>query len=211
MLMKLKIPEQHTNPDSGVGMGDETKAADSIQSTGSYQHITVNKDEIEIQDGLNAYAPQVHGNTITLKKKFAEPAGTLESTADVSMTSNSLCNRIAESSLGSGTMSFEDIQKTVMHIDRNSREDDASSTMEEDIENEINENNAILKGNKDLDVSINLSDLKKVGALGQGASGYVEKCFHKPTKTRIALKVIPVDSKTAVKKQLLLELKTLHD
>jgi serine/threonine protein kinase len=53
--------------------------------------------------------------------------------------------------------------------------------------------------------------LNKVGALGQGASGYVEKCFHKPTKTRIALKVIPVDSKTAVKKQLLLELKTLHE
>ena len=60
-------------------------------------------------------------------------------------------------------------------------------------------------------ISINLNDLKKVGALGQGASGHVEKWFHKPTKTRIALKVIPVDSKTAVKKQLLLELKTLHE
>lgn len=111
-------------------------------------------------------------------------------------------------------MSFEDIQKTVMHIDRNNnrdRDDGDGGSMEYELEAEFKENDAILKGNKDLDVSINLSDLKKVGVLGQGASGYVEKCFHKPTKTRIALKVIPVDTKDTVKKQLLLELKTLHD
>lgn len=107
-------------------------------------------------------------------------------------------------------MSFEDIQKTVMHIDKNNKEegDGPSSTLEEDLSTEISDNESFFK---DPDVSINLSDLKKVGALGQGASGHVEKCFHKPTKTRIALKVIPVDSKTAVKKALLLELKTLHD
>jgi hypothetical protein len=177
-LAKLKIPEDHSNPtDSGAGMGEETKAADSIISTGSYQHVIVDKEQIEIQDEMDKFAPQVHGNTITLKKKFAEPAGTLESNADVSMTSNSLCNRIAESSLGSGTMSFEDIQKTVMHIDKysNKVDDSDNSTMEDELVAQINENDAVLKGNKDLDVSINLSDLKKVGALGQGASGYVEK------------------------------------
>lgn len=80
--------------------------------------------------------------------------------------------------------------------------------MEEEIATEISENESLFKNSN---ISINLNDLKKVGALGQGASGHVEKCFHKPTKTRIALKVIPVDSKTAVKKQLLLELKTLHE
>ena len=72
-------------------------------------------------------------------------------------------------------------------------------------------------GNKDIEqedgnkAEIRLSDLKSVGALGQGASGTVEKCFHKPTKTRIALKKIPVDTSDVVKKQLLLEIKTLHD
>lgn len=212
--MKLNIPAESKQPIEGTaGVGEETKVSDSMQSTSSYQNIAVDKEQIDIQDEMNKFAPQVHGNTITLKKKFAEPAGTIESNADVSMTSNSLCNRIAESSLGSGTMSFEDIQKTVMHIDKNGNKDgeDANTNMEEELEAEFKENDPILKGNKDLDVSINLSDLKKVGALGQGASGYVEKCFHKPTKTRIALKVIPVDAKTAVKKQLLLELKTLHD
>lgn len=59
-------------------------------------------------------------------------------------------------------------------------------------------------------MEIKLSDLKVVGTLGQGASGFVEKCFYKPTKTRIALKRIPVDSSDVVKKQLLLELTTLH-
>ena len=61
-------------------------------------------------------------------------------------------------------------------------------------------------GNKDIQhedgnkAEIRLSDLKSVGALGQGASGTVEKCFHKPTKTRIALKKIPVDTSDVVKK-----------
>jgi len=60
-------------------------------------------------------------------------------------------------------------------------------------------------------MEIKLSDLKVVGTLGQGASGFVEKCFHTPTKIRIALKKIPIDSNESVKKQLLFELKTLHD
>jgi serine/threonine protein kinase len=83
--------------------------------------------------------------------------------------------------------------------------------MEEELEAEFKEDDTILQGNKGLDCTIKLNDLKKVGVLGQGASGYVEKCFHKPTKTRIALKMIPVDSNTTVKKALILELKTLHD
>lgn len=56
-----------------------------------------------------------------------------------------------------------------------------------------------------------LSDLIRYGALGQGASGYVEKAVHKPTKKIIALKVIPLQSNEKVKKQILLELKTLHE
>jgi hypothetical protein len=112
---------------------------------------------------MNKFAPQVQGNTITLKKKFVDGAGTLESNADVSMTSNSLWNRIAESSLGSGTMSLEDLQKTVMHIDSivNKGKSDTDSTSGDiEMESEIKENDPILKGNKDLEISINLKDLK---------------------------------------------------
>ena len=36
---------------------------------------------------------------------------------------------------------------------------------------------------------IRLEDLKKIGLLGQGASGYVEKSIHIPTNTPIAVKV----------------------
>ena len=56
-----------------------------------------------------------------------------------------------------------------------------------------------------------MSDLIRYGALGQGASGYVEKGVHKPTKKIIALKVIALQSNEKVKKQILLELKTLHE
>ena len=48
----------------------------------------------------------------------------------------------------------------------------------------------VIKGNKQLSVEVKLSDLIRYGALGQGASGYVEKAVHKPTKKIIALKVI---------------------
>ena len=145
--MKLKIPDQHSDPiDNGVGMGEENKIVDSIQSTGSYQHVSINKEQIDIQDEMNKFAPQVHNNVITLSKQFAEPVGTLESNADVSMTSNSLWNRIAESSLGSGTMSFEDIQKTVMHIDKYAdKDEDASAVMEEDLAMEMSENESLFK------------------------------------------------------------------
>lgn len=85
----------------------------------------------------------------------------------------------------------------------------------EEVQVDVREENRIYIGNKDLSegeqTEIKLSDLKVVGALGQGASGFVQKCFHKPTQTRIALKKIPIDSSDVVKKQLLLELKTLHD
>jgi hypothetical protein len=55
---------------------------------------------------------------------------------------------------------------------------------------ELKEKSMILKGNKMLGSDeIKLSDLAKVGSLGQGASGFVEKCVHIPTKKYIALKV----------------------
>lgn len=62
-----------------------------------------------------------------------------------------------------------------------------------------------------MSVEVKLSDLVRWGALGQGASGYVEKAVHKPTKKIIALKVIPLQSNDKVKKQILLELRTLHE
>jgi serine/threonine protein kinase len=69
----------------------------------------------------------------------------------------------------------------------------------------------VIKGNKSLDVEVKLSDLVKFGDLGQGASGTVEKTVHVPTKKIIALKKIPMVSENKVKKQILLELKTLHE
>ena len=60
-------------------------------------------------------------------------------------------------------MSFEDLQKTVMHIDSivNKNKGDTDSTSGDiEMESEVKENDPILKGNKDLEISINLKDLK---------------------------------------------------
>ncbi len=139
-------------------------------------------------------------------------------------------------STGGSHMSVDQLnmQMTVMHIDsqqntytNNSSNfkssitgSDASSVArydeqmrrdeEEELKGAIGEG-PMLKGNKQLSVEVKLSDLIRYGALGQGASGYVEKAVHKPTKKIIALKVIPLQSNDKVKKQILLELKTLHD
>lgn len=71
--------------------------------------------------------------------------------------------------------------------------------------------NPVIKGNKQLSIEIKLSDLVVYDALGQGASGQVAKAVHRPTKKIIALKTIPLQQNEKVKKQILLELKTLHE
>ena len=90
-FLKLDIPDDNNKPiEEGAGVGEESKVGDSMQSNSSYQNIAVDKEQIDIEDDMDRFAPQVQGNTVTLKKKFAEPTGTLESNADFSMTSNSL-------------------------------------------------------------------------------------------------------------------------
>lgn len=63
-------------------------------------------------------------------------------------------DNFAKSSLGSGTMSFEDLQKTVMRIDKDLP---AGYNLEEELQAEVGEDDALFK---DPNVSINLNDLK---------------------------------------------------
>jgi hypothetical protein len=58
----------------------------------------------------------------------------------------------------------------------------------------IDTEDAVIKGNKDLGVEVKLSELIAFGGLGAGASGSVQKCVHKPTRKVIALKVIELQS-----------------
>jgi len=60
-------------------------------------------------------------------------------------------------------------------------------------------------------VEIKLSDLVLVKRLGEGAQGRVDKMVHVPTKKIVALKAIPLQSDDKIKKQILLELQTLHN
>jgi serine/threonine protein kinase len=47
--------------------------------------------------------------------------------------------------------------------------------------------------------------------LGEGAQGRVDKMVHKPTKKIVALKVMAMQTDQKIKKQILLELQTLHN
>ena len=70
----------------------------------------------------------------------------------------------------------------------------------------------MIQGNKPLGgVEVKISDFMEYGVLGQGAGGTVKKAVHKPTKKIIALKEIPLQNNEKLKKQLLIEIKTLHE
>ena len=87
--LKLKINEDSNHINELSGVGDEAKVVDSMSSS-TYSQIHVSQEQIELQDQMDKFAPQVKGDTITLTKKFVEPNETMDSLADVSMTSNSL-------------------------------------------------------------------------------------------------------------------------
>ena len=58
---------------------------------------------------------------------------------------------------------------------------------------------------------IRLEELQKLQVLGQGASGYVEKCVYTPTQALIAVKVIALTGNTTVNQQIQAELRVLHE
>ncbi|KAG9019277.1 MAP kinase kinase (MEK) [Tulasnella sp. 427] len=60
-------------------------------------------------------------------------------------------------------------------------------------------------------IELRQEDLKVIGELGQGNGGTVAKVMHVPTKTLMAKKVVLIDAKPAVRKQILRELQIMHD
>ncbi len=54
----------------------------------------------------------------------------------------------------------------------------------------IDQIDQLCSGTLSLGIAFSFSDIKKAGKLGQGASGSVLKAIHKPTMTRLAIKVI---------------------
>mmetsp|Transcript_42913 Transcript_42913/g.41265 ORF Transcript_42913/g.41265 Transcript_42913/m.41265 type:complete len:162 (+) Transcript_42913:160-645(+) len=110
-------------------------------------------------------------------------------------------------------MSIDSInmQMTVMHISNSQKSNGAEKEKGEEEIKLCENGDPVIKGNKTLSVEVKLADLVKFGDLGQGASGTVEKTVHVPTKKIIALKKIPLVSEDKVKKQILLEMKALHD
>ena len=58
--------------------------------------------------------------------------------------------------------------------------------------------------------SLQLGDLQLLKNVGSGSGGVVHKVLHVPTNTILALKVVKLDVDENARKQILLELKTLH-
>ena len=103
-----------------AGLSNSKGSVFDQSSKQSSVSISVSNDQVDLlQEEVNKYAPQVDDGTVKLNKQLGGPASTMESNGDASMNSNSLCNKIAESSLNNGTMSFEDmvqLDKTICKV-----------------------------------------------------------------------------------------------
>ncbi|GJJ15598.1 hypothetical protein Clacol_009876 [Clathrus columnatus] len=65
--------------------------------------------------------------------------------------------------------------------------------------------------NSEKKLDIKPEDLKELAELGQGNGGSVKKVEHVPTGTIMAKKIVLIDAKPSVRKQILRELQIMHD
>ncbi|KIM40909.1 hypothetical protein M413DRAFT_445680 [Hebeloma cylindrosporum] len=70
---------------------------------------------------------------------------------------------------------------------------------------------ANLDMNAEIKFDLKDGDLKDLQELGQGNGGSVKKVEHVPTKTIMAKKIVLIDAKPSVRKQILRELQIMHD
>ncbi|KAG5645996.1 hypothetical protein DXG03_004598 [Asterophora parasitica] len=70
---------------------------------------------------------------------------------------------------------------------------------------------ANLDMNAEIKFDLRKQDLKDMSELGQGNGGSVKKVQHTPTGTIMAKKIVLIDAKPSVRKQILRELQIMHD
>lgn len=70
---------------------------------------------------------------------------------------------------------------------------------------------ASLDMNTDMKFELKNEDLKEIRELGQGNGGSVKQVEHVPTGTLMAKKIVLIDAKPSVRKQILRELQIMHD
>ncbi|GAM26482.1 hypothetical protein SAMD00019534_096570 [Acytostelium subglobosum LB1] len=85
----------------------------------------------------------------------------------------------------------------------------SSSSSSSSNTNNYNYNSSSMQPNYDIQ-SFQLKDLKIIKVLGRGQGGVVKLAYHEPSKSYVALKVMPLDIQENVRKQIILELKTLY-
>ncbi|EJU03332.1 kinase-like protein [Dacryopinax primogenitus] len=80
------------------------------------------------------------------------------------------------------------------------------------LQNKLSEQLATLEmGEKGERIELKVEDLKTICELGQGNGGTVSKVMHIPTGKTMARKLVLIDAKPAVRKQILRELQIMHD
>lgn len=142
----------------------------------SVSTIPLQSNQISIANQMNELAPMISDKFVLSKNFSSEDDGRPKASLP-SIDKLRITDRVPSN------VDQINVHTTVIHVDPNKEETKTEPSMDELME---------LKGNKHLSVEVKLSDLIRYGPLGQGASGFVEKAVHVPTKKIIALKIIPL-------------------
>ncbi|CAH7685766.1 kinase-like domain-containing protein [Phakopsora pachyrhizi] len=87
----------------------------------------------------------------------------------------------------------------------------SSSSNRMDYHNKLSEQLATLEIGLEFKLDLHSEDLQLLGDLGAGNGGTVCKALHVPTKLVMARKLVHIDAKPSVRRQILRELQIMHD
>ncbi|EGG15303.1 MAP kinase kinase [Cavenderia fasciculata] len=180
------------------------------------------------QQNINSIAPTGNNNIVDEKSTFSLYVITYQSISldqtnsgtfregDLAINKKGLL--ICGESPKNSPLNFVDRKRPIIQRSYNNYQQQQQQQTNEQQQNNNNNNytttttNNIMSNQPQYEniLSLELKDLKIIKILGRGEGGVVKLAYHESSKTSIALKVIPLDVQENIRKQIILELKTLH-
>mmetsp|Transcript_29342 Transcript_29342/g.35643 ORF Transcript_29342/g.35643 Transcript_29342/m.35643 type:complete len:412 (-) Transcript_29342:362-1597(-) len=144
---------------------------------------------------------------VPTKTPFSLTASGTFTEGDLTIGKNGL--RIGEPLVEDSTVGSRPNSSSSRHSD--SPTEGATRTSSSSIGTENGPSTSRGSANAAADFTITLADLENVGMLGTGSSGVVQKVQHTPTRDLYALKTIQMDMQEQTRKNILQELRILHN
>lgn len=120
---------------------------------------------------------------------------------------------MSESILPARTLARRNFKKLSLPPKTEDQHDSPAKSESNDIDNDkdIVKQLASLKLGVEFNLNLREEDFQKICDLGSGNGGVVSKVLHVPTKTLMAKKIVKLETRPAIRKQIMRELHIMHD